>query len=202
MLLIAAVASFMAPTQIAGSIRDSDYPRKGLRQDAGGTVSLALQISPDGSVERCDVRLSSSPKVLDEASCKLATARFRYSPARNAAGNPVHSVIVQDINWRLGSGEKFYKYAELVLTLKALPAPFEPGETRQIALLTSKDGAMIACLANWEADSPVLARVACREARAGFRPEAVRDKAGVAVEAVRIIGVRFETVASQAKKKR
>ncbi|WP_264595396.1 energy transducer TonB [Sphingobium sp. B12D2B] len=44
---------------------------------------------------------SSGRDVLDKASCEMITTRARYTPARDALGQPVMSGFNQRIHWRL-----------------------------------------------------------------------------------------------------
>lgn len=193
LLLMAASAAFTAPQQIAGEIRDSDYPREAKRDSTGGTVSITMQVDPEGKVERCDVRLTSGGSVLERATCELVQKRFRFRPARNESGNPIHAVLTQTVSWLMGgSRERHYRYAELTLQLNKIPKKFDLDKTRRLALLTSPEGAIRDCLATWEPGETALGSAACREAKAGFKPEPVRDASGNPVEAVRIIEVHFK----------
>ena len=54
-----------------------------------------------GRVIACDVDEGSGSAALDDAACRIARARVRYAPARNAAGAFVCDVDWGEIAWRL-----------------------------------------------------------------------------------------------------
>lgn len=194
LITILATAAFASPVQIAGSIRSSDYPREALKDDKSGMVMVALQINPSGNVERCDIYLSTSPELLEQATCEIFQKRFRYKPALNNSGQPIYAVIKQHVNWLTGRGGtfKFYRYAELALSLNKLPKGLENGHIENLALLVSAVGNVEGCSSSFAAKQPVLSRLACKEAIAGFKPTPVRNTSGQAVESVRIVGVSFK----------
>ena len=81
---------------LRGRIDDGDYPRTAYRARIGGTVIARLRIAADGRVGDCTVTRSSGNAALDETTCRLIRQRFRYEPARDAAGNAVSS----ETGWR------------------------------------------------------------------------------------------------------
>jgi protein TonB len=82
--------------QISGRIADSDFPDDVRR---GGTVHLRFTVAPTGRVSDCAVTRSSGSRILDNLTCRLIIARFRYRPARNAEGQPIASTIVGEHLW-------------------------------------------------------------------------------------------------------
>ncbi len=74
---------------VSGTITNGDYPKAVRKARRGGTVIVTLAVGADGSVSGCTVARSSGIPALDETTCRLARARFRYTPARDAAGQPV-----------------------------------------------------------------------------------------------------------------
>lgn len=75
----------------SGTIEDRDYPRDARRARAGGDVEVRFTILPSGRVSGCRVTRSSGDASLDETTCRLIEARFRFRPATDAAGTPVAS---------------------------------------------------------------------------------------------------------------
>lgn len=73
---------------IAGAIRDRDYPRDARQRRVQGSVTVRFTVSSDGRVRDCVVTRSSGSGLLDQATCQLIEARFRYSPARDGTGKP------------------------------------------------------------------------------------------------------------------
>jgi protein TonB len=78
-----------------------DYPASALRERAQGTTVFTLTIGEDGRVARCVVIASSGSDALDQATCRILTARARYSPARDQNGNPTTGVDSGSVTWRL-----------------------------------------------------------------------------------------------------
>jgi protein TonB len=87
---------------IRGGINGSDYPRSALKAHVGGTVFLRFVVAPDGRVGECAVTRSSGNAALDATTCRLIMSRFRYRPARDAAGRAVPDVIRGQHVWEVG----------------------------------------------------------------------------------------------------
>jgi TonB family protein len=83
------------------TIEEDDYPPLALRKEQQGTVAVAWDVAEDGVVEDCRLVLSSGHVELDEGTCELVTARFRYDPARDAAGRVIRSTGRQTFRWQI-----------------------------------------------------------------------------------------------------
>lgn len=80
------------PVKIAGDIRSaSDYPAPegGRETRFGQSVTIHMTVGVDGRASNCRVAEPSNDPVADRITCQLAVERFRFEPARDAAGNPV-----------------------------------------------------------------------------------------------------------------
>jgi protein TonB len=86
---------------LSGAITPRDYPRGVSRAGLGGSVTVALEIDADGRVTGCRVTESSGLAELNETTCRLIRARFRYRPATDAAGNPVPGRAAWRQDWWL-----------------------------------------------------------------------------------------------------
>ena len=77
--------------KIAGTIRIKDFPKN--RRDArnGKSVGVRFTVQPNGRVTGCRIIRTSGSGEDDAITCRLIEERFRYEPARNAAGTPVAS---------------------------------------------------------------------------------------------------------------
>lgn len=89
------------PRWKSGTIDRRDYPADASRAGATGSVTATLQIAPDGRVTGCTIVRSSGTPSLDATTCRLARQRFRFEPARDAAGNPVPGVAGWRQDWWL-----------------------------------------------------------------------------------------------------
>jgi protein TonB len=88
--------------QVAGSIDGRDYPKEALLQRAQGTTIFEFTITKEGRLTDCRISKSSGSLALDVTTCRLATQRFRFRPARNAAGQPVTADGDSEQEWSLG----------------------------------------------------------------------------------------------------
>jgi protein TonB len=89
------------PRWRSGRIDRRDYPDEASRAGATGSVTVTLDITPDGRVSGCTVVRSSGTPALDATTCRLARQRFRFEPARDTAGNPVPGVAGWRQDWWL-----------------------------------------------------------------------------------------------------
>lgn len=77
-----------------------NYPPSAVRDGAEGRVRATLTIGTDGRVSNCVIASSSGNSALDDATCRGAR-RARFTPAQNAAGQPVSSSYPLSIRWTL-----------------------------------------------------------------------------------------------------
>lgn len=82
-------------------ITNDDYPPSSIRAEEEGTTAIKWTINTQGRVENCVVTQSSGSAALDQAACRALTRRARYSPAVDAAGNPIASTQSRRVVWRL-----------------------------------------------------------------------------------------------------
>jgi TonB family protein len=87
--------------QIDGSISDEDYPPEAQRAGESGAALLKFFVDSSGNVTRCAIVESSGSLTLDDKSCKLVMARFRYAPALDKDGKPTSEWKTQRIRWQI-----------------------------------------------------------------------------------------------------
>ena len=87
-----------APTvKIAGDINSArDYPRATRQARIGAFVVVELVVGTDGLVRSCRIVRPSPDPEADAITCTLAARRFRFRPARDAAGNITQAIY----HWR------------------------------------------------------------------------------------------------------
>jgi len=78
-----------------------DYPAAALRGNDEGTTGFSLTIGTNGRVSECSVTASSGSSALDQATCRILRSRARYTPARDASGNPTSGRDSGRVTWRL-----------------------------------------------------------------------------------------------------
>jgi len=79
------------------------YPPAAIRAEAQGRVVAALTVGPDGRVSGCTVTSSSGNSDLDDATCRIARSKVRFTPAKDDAGNPTSSSYTLPVRWVLPS---------------------------------------------------------------------------------------------------
>lgn len=81
---------------VVGVIRWRDYPEAERRAGIEGVVTVRFIVGIDGRVHDCAVARSSGNAALDAVTCRLIGDRFRYVPARDAAGR----AVVEERAWQ------------------------------------------------------------------------------------------------------
>ncbi|HEY6817645.1 MAG TPA: TonB family protein [Croceibacterium sp.] len=94
------VGTALPPRRLAGALTNEDYRRTRPPRGAAGTVVVSYRVRSDGAVDRCSVLRTSGYAVLDEATCRLIEQRFRFDPARDAAGRAIDWEVRTDYTWR------------------------------------------------------------------------------------------------------
>lgn len=85
---------------LQGVFSNDDYPPSAIDNNEQGTVIANLTVGPSGRVTGCSASGSAS-STLKSATCRILTARARFSPAQDANGNPISSTYSQSIRWQL-----------------------------------------------------------------------------------------------------
>ena len=78
-----------------------NYPAEARKRGEQGRTIARLTISNTGRVTACRIEESSGSESLDKATCRIALARVRYTPAKNDAGEPVASTTTLPVRWVL-----------------------------------------------------------------------------------------------------
>ncbi|WP_226699754.1 TonB family protein [Qipengyuania gaetbuli] len=90
--IIATIAQGPEPVgRITQWFNTNDYPSEALRKDLSGAVRFRLDIDETGQITDCTIQSSYSDPAFPETVCKEFTRKGRFTPARNAAGEPVAS---------------------------------------------------------------------------------------------------------------
>jgi protein TonB len=89
------------PAWIAGRISDHDYPGSAREAREQGTTRTRIAVDAGGRPTGCSVLHTSGSPTLDATTCRLVLKRFRFSPARDAAGQPVAGEIDYDQEWSI-----------------------------------------------------------------------------------------------------
>ena len=79
-------------------ISDKDYPSS--QHDKEGTTRFDLMVGADGRPLSCTTTVSSGHKALDDTACNAFLKRARFSPAKDASGNPVTGRYKGSVTWK------------------------------------------------------------------------------------------------------
>jgi periplasmic protein TonB len=82
------------------AVTAEDYPPISIRLQEQGTVAIKFTISPEGTVNECEVATSSGKARLDEAACTMVKRRWKYKPATQA-GKPVAQATTANVVFQL-----------------------------------------------------------------------------------------------------
>jgi TonB family protein len=78
-----------------------NYPPGARSKGESGRAVAVLNIGTDGHVDACRIAITSKSPSLDAATCQIATRRIVYTPARDAADQPIASQQYLAVNWQL-----------------------------------------------------------------------------------------------------
>lgn len=89
------------PRRLRGSLSDRDYPASLVDEAPHGVVWVRYAVEVDGRVSHCTVTETSGHATLDEITCRLIEQRFRFEPARDGAGRPIRSNLIEKYEWEV-----------------------------------------------------------------------------------------------------
>jgi len=79
------------PVKIAGELTEADYPKAGRAKRLNTASIFLFTVGTDGHVSDCVVQQPSGDPEADAVTCKVAKARFRFTPAVDQNGDPVQA---------------------------------------------------------------------------------------------------------------
>ena len=82
-----------------GKIKNSDYPKAVREAHISGTTETLVSVGANGRPTACRVTRTSGSRELDSTTCQLIMQRFKFKPARNAAGQAIDSRIEYEQEW-------------------------------------------------------------------------------------------------------
>lgn len=87
------------PDWTGGKIRDKDYPKALREANVSGTTVTEITVGTSGRATACRVTRTSGSRELDATTCRLIMERFKFKPARNAAGQAITAEIEYEQEW-------------------------------------------------------------------------------------------------------
>lgn len=85
---------------LQGLITSEDYPPSSMDNNETGSLEVTLTVGPSGRVVGCSTSGNAS-STLKSATCRLLTARARFTPAQDSNGNPTTGTTSARITWQL-----------------------------------------------------------------------------------------------------
>ena len=82
-----------------GKIKNGDYPKSVREAHISGTTETVVAVGANGRATGCRVLRTSGSRELDTTTCQLIMQRFKFKPARDAAGQAIDSRIEYDQEW-------------------------------------------------------------------------------------------------------
>jgi TonB family protein len=106
-LLALALAAQPTPPFLKGGglFVSEDYP-VGLEGVVEGTVRFTLDVGTNGRAFACRIDKSSGSPTLDRTTCRLATERAKFEPARDANGQPATGTWSSSVTWKIPSASQ------------------------------------------------------------------------------------------------
>ena len=82
-----------------GKIKNGDYPKSLREAHISGTTVTQVAVGLNGRATSCRVIRTSGSRELDATTCQLILQRFKFKPARSAAGQPIGGSIEYEQEW-------------------------------------------------------------------------------------------------------
>jgi TonB family protein len=184
----------MAATAVSANfdgIAKHEYPQAAMRKGQEGFVLKKLTITPEGTLDRCEIVHSSGHRMLDEAACNaMKTARF--TSAKDRSGTPVYGVLRTLSSYALNSRSRVPLASEVELKLNRFPAGVKdkiPVST--LSVVVDEQGNVESCDVDKTSGASQLDVLACS---AGLPAAAITpavNSRGAGVRSVQTIEIRF-----------
>lgn len=82
-----------------------NYPPEAILAGAQGRTVAKIGVDADGRLSGCIIVESSGSPVLDAATCEIARAKGRFTPARDTLGRPIPAATILPVRWVLPASE-------------------------------------------------------------------------------------------------
>ena len=95
--------ALVAKGDVRGVFTARDYPDEAMKRRQEGRAQFLLLVDELGKVAACHVLIPSGIPALDAMGCSVIHDRAKFSPAQNAQGKAVRSIVVTPpVIWRIG----------------------------------------------------------------------------------------------------
>jgi len=191
-MLSLTVASLLVASQlIAPDLPRGFAPDVATGNPVGGSIIFQLFVSPEGSVEACDVVYTNWTSAQAARACERLVGKKVSQVARTSDGTAVHGTLIFSMVSRTGDrpgGFPFERAADLAISVESLPQ--DVGKTLSIGalVLVSSEGTIIDCTSSDSRQN--FAAVACEQLKQ-IRVPVRTDAGGAPVAYVTDLRVDF-----------
>jgi hypothetical protein len=198
MMFLALMAQLAAaqPIKYPSWFSYDDVPVALIPEGTMRRVAVRVLIRPNGSLQGCEVELSSGDPKIDVYTCGLILKRARYSPARWSDGSPTFGVVRLPVVWSVGDVRPSLGPGDLEITENRLPKGVRSPAFVGTIFAADEQGRASSCMAEpatagTPPSDPTLVTVACARLIAAYRAIPARDENGKPVRSVQNARVRF-----------
>ncbi len=202
MFWIALAAQIAAPVPGDGTLwfRPDDTPVDLLIKGTGlWQTSVRLTVTPEGTLQSCDIEKSSGIRDLDNWTCKLLLRRAKFQAAR-IDGAPTFGVFRTSIIWAVADAPwdtSKMAIPDIEVSVRQLPAGLASPTYVRVMFVVDEAGAKSSCTAedlktpDRKTNHPALVPVACEQVLKLLNAAPVTDRTGKRVVSVQNARVRF-----------
>jgi hypothetical protein len=155
-------------------------------------LKYRVTVSPDGSIQSCDVEVSSTDANLDNLTCNIIKKRGRLEPAKAAGGSPVYGVYRHSMTWAVGDSIGVRIPGDVTLKVEQFPKGIRSPAAVKVNFAVDEYGRISDCGSNPENEIPGLVTEACEPILAYYKPIPVGGRDGYAVRSIQNATVVFK----------
>lgn len=190
-----ATVTAAAPTAQLPWFEFHDYPMRAFEKHQEGVTRFELLVDPRGRATNCTITRSSGFEELDEKTCKLATFRARFAPARGPDGQSAYGVYRSQAIWVFPENmiPNSAPGPDLQVSINQFPQGTVDPPVVKLAYFVDQQGQISACgpLHGERVQPQTLVDVACRELPSRLRAAPAKMADGQSVPTVQTAAVLF-----------
>jgi TonB family protein len=174
-LTMATTAFSGATAKDAGEwLSPTEFPFKAFHGNELSGIRVALTVDAGGRPVRCQVTRSSGFEEMDENTCTAAMRSARFTPARDAQGNPVPALWTTGARWtvdEIGNNNLVEINSDMIVSARAVPA----GEARLVTIdrLIGGDARVEGCTVRTSSGAAEIDALACESAMQQPTPQVI-----------------------------
>jgi hypothetical protein len=206
-IALAAQLTAPIPQNVERWFTADDVPDYLVREGTGlWAVPIRMNVTPDGTVQGCDLEATSRIADLDKLTCRILLKRARFQPARSADGLPSYGVYRTAVKWTVADDPwdtSKVSVPDIDITVQRLPKELNSPTLVRVAFAVDPVGGKSSCTAfdakglERVVNHPALVAIACRQVLAAYPATPARDASRRPVSSVQNALVRFSVPLSK-----